>query len=108
MADNEKTESTEGQTESKETPNEPIDVYALVAISLEQFIGVAWQKLGLHPDPLTHKIEKDLGQAKIAIDIAAKLAEILEPKLDDADKRTTQSIISDLRINFVRQSQTNA
>jgi len=106
MAENEETGPKEGRTEEKDTPKEPIDVYALVAISLEQFIGVAWQKLGLHPDPLTHKIEKDLAQAKIAIDIAAKLAEILEPKLDDADKRTTQSIISDLRINFVKQAQT--
>lgn len=88
-----------------EEDRKPFEVYDLLALSLEQFAAMAWQKMGLHPDPITHKLETHLDQARLAIDIAAHLAQALEPKLDDSERRRVQSLMSDLRINYVRISQ---
>ena len=90
---------------SDEEKKEPLSVYALVAASLDQFVAVAWQKMGLHPDVITHKVEKVIQQAKVAIDIAARLAESLDPVLDDDERRHIQNLMTDLKINLVRQTQ---
>jgi|CXWL01.1.fsa_nt_gi hypothetical protein len=86
-------------------PNEPIDVFAALAIMAEQLAGMAWQRMGLQHDMITGKIERDLSQAKAAIDASAALAGLLEPHLDESDKRTMQNLIRDLRMNYVQQSQ---
>lgn len=82
----------------------PVDVYSL----LKSFIGIlgshAWSWLGLVKDPITGKLDKDLAQAKVAIDTIAALSTQLESKLDDSEKRELQAMLSDLRMNFVRQS----
>lgn len=100
-------ERAEGE-KVKAEPREPLSVYDLIAFSLKQFEEVAWQKLGLRPDPMTGKIEKDLEQSRIAIDIAGRLAEALDPHLDDEDKREIQNVMSNLRINYVRIQQEEA
>lgn len=86
-------------------PSEPIDVFAALAIMAEQLAGMAWQRMGLQHDMITGKIERDIPQAKAAIDAAASLATILEPQLDESDQRMMQNLIRDLRMNFVQQSQ---
>lgn len=82
----------------------PLSVNDVVAFSIEQFAEVAWQKLGLHPDPITGSIEMNLAEAKTAIDVVGFLAEKLESQLDDDDKRRVQGLVADLRINFVQKS----
>ncbi len=47
------------------------DVYALVQMSVAQFSALAWIKMGLQADPFSNKIEKDLEQARAAVDIVA-------------------------------------
>lgn len=102
-------ELEEGQgvsgTQEEEKYKKPLDVYGLIFVSIEQYAALAWQKLGLHPDPLTGEVHKDLLQAKLAIDLVARMIEMLEPQLGDRERRRLQSLLSDLRINFVRQSQ---
>lgn len=82
----------------------PVDVYAL----LGSFIGImgaqAWQWMGLVKDPSTGKIEKDMAQAKVAIDAVAALAAQLEGKVSPSESEQLKAMLSDLRINFVRQS----
>ncbi len=78
-------------------------VYDHIAVVLDQMAGVAWQKLGLQPDIVTGKIEPDLDQARVAIDIVSFLAGKLEPQLDADDQRTIQSLVRDLKINFVQK-----
>lgn len=51
----------------------PLSVNGVVAFSIEQFAEVAWQKLGLHPDPITGSIEMNLAEAKTAIDVVGFL-----------------------------------
>jgi len=75
---------------------------------IKSFIGIlsahAWQWLGLVKNPLTGQIEKDLSQAKIAIDTMATLIISIEPRLQSAEKTELQAVLSDLRMNFVKQS----
>jgi len=71
----------------------------------EQMAMFTWQKLGLHPDPATGKLERNLTEAKVAIDVVGDLIAKLEPQLDDDDKRQLHNLIRDLRVNFVEKSK---
>jgi len=89
-------------TES-ETPK-GVSVYDLIGVSLDQFIEIAWVKMGLRADPLTGSESKDMGEAKVAIDIASRFAEILDAHLEEDDRRRVQSLLSDLRMNYIHKS----
>ncbi|HSI74033.1 MAG TPA: DUF1844 domain-containing protein [Fimbriimonas sp.] len=86
----------------------PLNVYDLLMIMLDQTAGVAWQKLGLQHDMITGKLEPDLVQAKVAIDVTAHLVQQIEGQLDAEDKRRVQSLVRDLRINYVQRQQDTA
>jgi len=90
---------------SEETPKTAPSVYQHLAVMLDQMAAVSWQKLGLHPDMVTGRLEPNLGDAKVAIDVAAYLAQLIEPTLDDEDKRQVQHLVRDLRLNFVQKSK---
>lgn len=83
---------------------QPIDVNQVIMVMIDQLSGIAWQKLGLQPDLMTGKIEKDLAQAKTAVDVVTNLANFILPQLDDADKRQMQTLISNLKINYVQKT----
>ncbi|RYG47844.1 DUF1844 domain-containing protein, partial [bacterium] len=55
------------------------------------------------PDIISGQVEENLGEAKIAIDLTAHLASVLEPQLDEEDRRRVQGIVRDLRVNFVNR-----
>lgn len=86
-------------------PREPLNVYTVLAVMLEQISSVAWQKLGLQHDPVTGTLDKDLAQARVAIDVAESVAKALESQLDDEDCRQVQNLVRDLKVNFVEQSK---
>lgn len=65
----------------------------------------AWIALGLVADPASGEPKKDLAQAKIAIDTAAFVASQVEAELDEDTRRELKRVVSDLQVNFVRQSQ---
>jgi hypothetical protein len=91
-------------SENESPPKTPINVYDILPFMLEQMASVAWQKLGLQHDPITGGLDQDLVQARVAIDIVAYIAGHLESQLDEGDKRQIQSMVRDLRINFVQKS----
>ena len=72
---------------------------------VEQMAAIAWSKLGLQPDMLTGQMAKDLDQAKVAIDIVGYLVALIEPKLDESDKRQVQGMVRDLKMNYVNKRQ---
>ncbi|CAN5635447.1 hypothetical protein BH11ARM2_BH11ARM2_28450 [soil metagenome] len=88
------TESQEGKTPS---------VYEYAFMMFQQVAEVSWAKLGLTPDIISGKVEENLPEAKVAIDLAAYLASVLEPQLDDEDRRKVQGMVRDLRVNFVNR-----
>jgi hypothetical protein len=59
--------------------------------------------MGLQPDPKTGKIEKDMDQAKLAIDASETLFKLIEESLDDDDKRQVQNLMRDLKVNYASQ-----
>lgn len=89
---------------SEEANPGPIDVYAVVMTMVDTMATMAWIKLGLQPDLGTGKLDKDLEQAKLAIDLTTHLAGFIEPKLDEDDKRRMHSLVRDLRMNYVEKS----
>jgi len=97
------------ETTAEQAPPEPgarprIDVYSMLHVSVAQLAAVAWQKMGLQADPFTNQIEKDIAQARLAIDCAAALIEKLLPHLEKPQARDYQNLLTDLRLNFVRQA----
>lgn len=82
---------------------EPLHIDSVLMIMVEQVAAVAWQKMGLQPDPMTGTTEVDLEQAKTAIDVVVELCKFLEPKLDSEDLRLIQVLKSNLRVNFVQK-----
>lgn len=82
----------------------PLDVYMALRASFHQMAAVAWQMMGLQPDPFTGKIHRDIEQARVAIDCAAFLLEKLLPQLQGQEARDYQSVLTDLRLNFVKQA----
>ena len=97
--------------ESTPTQDDPtpaakaIDVYDVIMVMVDNLAMIAWQKLGLQPDMMTGKVEKDMVQAKVAIDLTTHLASFIEPRLDEDDKRQMHSLVRDLRINYVEKSK---
>jgi len=107
---NHKTPPAEGSEEAAETAAEPegqpvsVDVYTLLRISIAQLASIAWQMMGLQPDPFTNQIRTDTNQARVAIDAAAALVDQLKPHLQEQEARDYQTLLTDLRLNFVSHS----
>lgn len=89
---------------TEEQGQKPIDVYQVIMIMVDQMSGMAWQKMGLQVDPMTGKIEKDMAQAKVAVDVTSQLCDHLVDLVDGEDKRRLQNLMSDLKVNFVQKS----
>ena len=87
------------------SPGGALDVHDVITFMIDQMAAIAWQKLGLQPDMATGRIERDLFQAKIAIDVVTHLSTFIEPKLEAEDKTRIHGLIRDLRLNFVQKSQ---
>ena len=92
------------ETTDTTEPVKALDVYSVLRVSIAQLAGVAWQTMGLQPDPFTSEIRKDTAQARIAIDAAAALIEQLKPHIQGQEARDYQNILTDLRMNFVSHS----
>lgn len=89
-----------------ESSQKPIDIYEYLAVLIDQTAMLAWAKLGLQPDPASGTLGADLVQAKAAIDAASSLASIVEPRLDEDDRRRVQSLVRDLKMNYVSREKT--
>ncbi len=90
-----------------ETPEskEPLSVYAVLATFVDQMSAIAWQKLGLQHDFVTGELAPDIDEARVAIDVVAKLVDALDPELDEQDRRQLHNLVRDLRLNFVAKQK---
>ena len=87
-----------------EEEKSPLSVYDHIMFMVEQMSAVSWQKLGLQHEPMSGKLEANMSEARVAIDVTAFLCQQLESRLDDDDRRRIQSMVRDLRINFVQRN----
>jgi len=96
----------EGEAEAGE--GGPSTTYQLALYALGLLQMNAFQQLGLLSNPNTGKAVRDLAQARLAIDCVAALAGVLDTPgsaLEDRTKQDVRRVLTDLRLNFVTQSQ---
>ncbi|TMI89405.1 MAG: DUF1844 domain-containing protein [Bacillati bacterium ANGP1] len=72
--------------------------------NLSLLAGKAWEGMGLVPNPLTNKVEKNLDEARLAIDAFAAIFEVLRLRIEEPTRREMETVLTNLRINFVEKS----
>lgn len=65
----------------------------------------AWISLGLHTDPVTQQVEKNLAEARAQIDAVAALAQAVDSMVEPDLQRELRRLVGDLRANWVNQSR---
>lgn len=89
-------------------PNGPLpDVFSVLAIFLQELRSLAYLRMGLIANPGTGQIERDLFQAKVAIDTVGFLASQLEPVIAPEERLPLRAMVSDLQMNFIEQTKQN-
>jgi hypothetical protein len=83
-----------------------LDVLSLLGLFLGILAEKAWQTLGLRTKTGTDKVETDFDQARIAIDTVGFLAEKLQLRLPEEEKRRLEGLVADLKLNYVRLAKT--
>ena len=96
-----------------ETPNagaaQGVPLAALTTTDLvHSFLSLlalkAWEGMGLVPNALTGKTQKDIADARLAIDAYAAVFEILRSRVDEGPRREMENLLTTLRLNFVDKS----
>jgi len=64
----------------------------------------AWEGMGLVPNPATNQIQKDMGEARLAIDAYAVILDMVRTHVEDQPRRDLETLLMTLRINFVEKS----
>jgi len=65
----------------------------------------AWVDMGLLADPATGEVRTRPDSARLAIDAFEALATTLRPRVSPEDIRAMNATLTDLRLNFVRQTR---
>lgn len=85
------------------TPETPLDAAAIIQWCVSVLAATAWQSMGLIPHPDTKQIQRNLNDARLAIDSTAALVEVVKSHLPDKQRREIEALLTDLRVNFVEQ-----
>ncbi len=96
-------EETPAKEEQEQPERVPLHAPDLLRWCISLLATSAWQAMGLIPDPATNKVERNLDDARLAIDATTQLVELLKPRLDDKQRRELDTLLTDLRMNFVQQ-----
>ena len=81
-----------------------LPVWQLIPLFINILERVAWQKMGLVVNPQTQEIEKDLTQAKTAIDSYEALLNQLGDHIEADTKDALKNRLTDLKLNFASQA----
>jgi hypothetical protein len=60
-------------------------------------------QLGKIHNPMTNKIERDLGQAEISIDMVEMLKTKTAGNLDEPETRFIDAVLAELKLNYVNE-----
>jgi len=85
------------------TAAERVDARAVILTCISLLASKAWEAMGLVPDPATKKIERHLDEARMAIDAAAALVDLIKEQLQDRERRELETLLTNLRLNYVEQ-----
>ena len=76
----------------------------LLVLMLSVLEVKAWQGMGLVANPMTNKVEKNMEEARLAIDAYAATFEVVRVRVEDQPRRDMETRLTNLRINFVEKS----
>ncbi len=79
-------------------------VYDLLHFMVGMLAEQAWIRMGIRIAPGQKEPDKDLVQAKVAIDTIVFVVDKIHPHIGEEERKALRSLVSDLQINFVRQS----
>jgi len=68
---------------------------------IAMFQTLAFQQMGKLINPITNKLERDLQQARITIDMLQMLKEKTEGNLTEAEEKLLDGVIFELQMNYV-------
>ena len=68
---------------------------------IAMFQTLAFQQMGKLINPITNKLERDLQQAKITIDMLQMLREKTKGNLTEAEEKLLDGVIFELQMNYV-------
>lgn len=106
---NQDSNNTQPETEeSKEAP-QMVDISALplwqiLPLFLNILDRIAWQKMGLVVNPASQEIEKNLDQARAAIDIYEFILSQQGTHVEEKHRQVLEARLTDLKLNFARQA----
>jgi len=83
----------------------PKDIYSSVQMMIASLGQQAWVLMGMQTNPLTEAFEKDLKQAKIAVDCVTALTEIIKPHSDGQQQLELETLKQNLQLNIVNLMQ---
>ena len=78
---------------------------ALFFSLLAMLQGTAMQAMGKIVNPITQKVERNLEQSKLFIDMLVMLQEKTKSNLSDEESEYLDHILYELRMNFVEESK---
>jgi hypothetical protein len=81
-----------------------LPIWQVIPIFMGILDRIAWQRMGLVVNPQTQELEKDMEQARIAINLYEAMFKHLEPKLDEETQKQINSRLTDLKLNFASHS----
>ncbi len=94
---------TVGQTEGQQFAT--LNVPQAILFSISVLSELAWQKMGLHINPVTKKLEPDMKQARLAIDTIALLVEMVRDWVNEREYDSLRTLLANLRLNFAEQAK---
>jgi hypothetical protein len=65
------------------------------------FQQAAWSHLGKVPNPMTEKIERDLEQARMSIDMIDMLKTRTQGNLSNEETQMLDHVLRELRLNYI-------
>jgi Domain of unknown function (DUF1844) len=116
QADRQHTEPRQPESQPDAAPAEPeggpsqaVPLAALTTSDLvHSFLSLlamkAWEGMGLVPNALTGKTQKNLDDSRLAIDAYAAVFEVLRSRVDEGPRREMENLLTTLRLNFVDKS----
>jgi len=93
------------QDEQKEKAQDPISRRDLFLALVQSFQAAAMQQMGKIVNPFTQKIERDMPQAKLSIEMLEMLKERTTGNLMREEARLLDHILTELRLNYVDEAQ---
>lgn len=95
-------ETTKKEQESLPLLEEPIPVTDYLYMMIASLDAKAWAYMDYIVHPETQKHQKDLTQAKYAIDTIDAMYKIIQDQLTPEQKKDIETRITNLRLNFVK------